>query len=164
MSANGALLVSWYTTKVDVKFTQAARKHKVGRERALQAMHNASYTGEILMGGDAKKILWLGDDTIDIIEDYNPDGGDELIYLNGKPLTNEYAEQLATEAEIGYEPTTLSRLPGGRPSLSAIGDSPQIRFRVPAETRAKVEQIAAHEHKTVSQIAREALDRYLAAA
>ena len=44
------------------------------------------------MGGDAKKILWLGDDTIDIIEDYNPDGGDELIYLNGKPLTNEYAE------------------------------------------------------------------------
>jgi len=25
-------------------------------------MHNASYTGEILMGGDAKKILWLGHD------------------------------------------------------------------------------------------------------
>ena len=48
---------------------------------------------------------------------------------------------------------------GGRPSLS--GDaavSPRVSFRLTSEMRDKAEQIAAHEGKTISQLARQALE------
>lgn len=51
---------------------------------------------------------------------------------------------------------------GGRPSLSGrAAHSPQIAFRVPAEVRDRASQVAADEGKTVSQLAREALDARL---
>jgi hypothetical protein len=46
----------------------------------------------------------------------------------------------------------------GRRSLSGAGDSPQIRVRVPAELRARAEAIADREHKSISELAREALE------
>lgn len=103
------------------------------------------------------------DGTVDVVEDYDPDAGDELIYLGGKPLTSAYAEQLAEEAERGFDPASLVSL-GGRPSLSDSGDSPQLRFRLAAEKRAKIEHIASQKHTSVSHILREAVDRYLEAA
>jgi predicted HicB family RNase H-like nuclease len=45
----------------------------------------------------------------------------------------------------------------GRPSLKD-GRSPSIAFRVPADVRAKADKAAAREGKTVSQLAREALE------
>jgi len=53
---------------------------------------------------------------------------------------------------------------GGRPSVS--GDptrSSQIAFRVAADVRDRAAQVAAEEGKTVSQLAREALEARLAA-
>lgn len=50
---------------------------------------------------------------------------------------------------------------GGRPSL-ATGTSPQIAFRIPAELRERAAAIAAREGRTVSAIAREQLERYIA--
>ncbi|MGI8647443.1 MAG: hypothetical protein ACR2JX_04340 [Mycobacteriales bacterium] len=44
---------------------------------------------------------------------------------------------------------------------SGIGDSPQIRLRVPAHLRDLAEDRARHEHTTVSEIARDALERAL---
>jgi hypothetical protein len=49
----------------------------------------------------------------------------------------------------------------GRHSLSGTGDSPQIRVRVPAHLRDLAEARARREHTTVSEIAREALERAL---
>lgn len=48
---------------------------------------------------------------------------------------------------------------GGRPSLTgAAATSPRVSFRLTPEVRGKAEQIAAHEGKTISQLAREALE------
>ena len=50
-----------------------------------------------------------------------------------------------------------SRKPG-RPSLADAGPSPSIAFRVPAALRQRAEEVAAAEGKTVSELAREALE------
>ena len=50
-----------------------------------------------------------------------------------------------------------SRRPG-RPSLAEDGPSPSIAFRVPAALRQRAEEVAAREGKTVSELAREALE------
>jgi hypothetical protein len=49
----------------------------------------------------------------------------------------------------------------GRRSMSGSGDSPQIRVRVPAQLRDRAEARARREQTTVSEIAREALERAL---
>lgn len=49
----------------------------------------------------------------------------------------------------------------GRRSMSGSGDSPQIRVRVPAQLRDRAEARARREQTTVSEIAREALQRAL---
>lgn len=51
----------------------------------------------------------------------------------------------------------------GRPSLAADGPSPSIAFRVPAALRERAEELAAKEGKSVSELAREALEARLAA-
>lgn len=78
----------------------------------------------------------------------------------GTVLTDEEAERLAEEAEAGYDLTQARRV--GRPALGETKPSPQVTFRAPAELRAKAEERAAREGKTVSQLAREAFEHYLA--
>jgi hypothetical protein len=70
----------------------------------------------------------------------------------GRRVDDAYVERL-----IG-----ASRKPG-RPSLAETGPSPSIAFRVPVALRNQAEEIAAREGKTVSQLAREALEARLAA-
>lgn len=51
----------------------------------------------------------------------------------------------------------------GRPSLTAPGTrSPMLGFRVPASLRAAAERRARREGRNLSELAREALERYLA--
>jgi predicted HicB family RNase H-like nuclease len=72
---------------------------------------------------------------------------------SGKRLTYEAAEEIVAEV----------RRAGGRPSLSGASErSPQITFRVPPEVRDRAVEVAAAEGKTVSQLAREALEARLA--
>ena len=53
---------------------------------------------------------------------------------------------------------------GGRPSLTGErAASPQIAFRVTPEVRDRATEVAAREHKTLSQLAREALEDRLRA-
>jgi hypothetical protein len=77
----------------------------------------------------------------------------ETVHLkSGKRLTQTIADRIIAEG----------KRTAGRPSLSgAAKASPQIAFRVPAETRKLAEHVAAIEHKTVSQLAREALEERL---
>jgi hypothetical protein len=70
----------------------------------------------------------------------------------GRRIDDAYVERL-----IG-----ASRKPG-RPALAGDGPSPSIAFRVPIALRDQAEEVAAREGKTVSQLAREALEARLAA-
>lgn len=71
---------------------------------------------------------------------------------DGSRLTDETAEDIVEQV----------RRSAGRPSLSGEKTaSPQIAFRVPSNVRDEAERVAADEHKTVSQLAREALEERL---
>lgn len=64
---------------------------------------------------------------------------------------------------LAYEIVEDVRRAGGRPSLSGeAAHSPRIAFRVTPEIRKLAAQVAAAEGKTVSQLAREALEARLA--
>lgn len=95
-----------------------------------------------------------------IITEVGPD--EVLATKSGELLTHDDIEALADEAEAGYD---LSKAkPIGRPSLSGLRiPSPRVSFRVPDDVRIKAHEVASREGKSVSQLAREALERYLAA-
>jgi hypothetical protein len=71
---------------------------------------------------------------------------------SGRRITAKYADRVVEAA----------RKPG-RPALAGEGPSPAIAFRLPAGLRERAEAVAAEEGKTVSQLAREALESRLAA-
>ncbi|HEU5265949.1 MAG TPA: hypothetical protein VFU35_04585 [Jatrophihabitans sp.] len=80
----------------------------------------------------------------------------EVVTLpNGERLTNQRAEQIVAEV----------RGKAGRPSLGKAGTrSPVVAFRLPADLRALAERVAAREGKSVSALAREALEARLSSA
>lgn len=79
---------------------------------------------------------------------------------SGIPITDELAEQLADEAEAGYDLKPAKQV--GRKSLSGVGgSSPRVNFRMTAELQARAHARAEREGKTVSEIAREALEQYV---
>jgi len=88
------------------------------------------------------------------------DGGDidldEEVVLdsNGNRVTEARAQEMAEHA---------LRAVRGRPSLTRTGHhSPRVSFRLPDTALARAERVAKQEGKTVSALAREALERYLA--
>jgi len=84
---------------------------------------------------------------LDVEEVYEPDG---------TRLTEQRAHQIAEE--------TIAEIRRGRPSLSrgAGHSSPQISIRITTSTRDRAAQRARAEGRTVSELTREALERYLA--
>lgn len=79
---------------------------------------------------------------------------------SGVPITDEIADRLADEAESGYGLSPAKRV--GRKSLAgADGTSPRVNFRMTAELQARAEARAVKEGKTISQLAREALEQYV---
>jgi hypothetical protein len=95
--------------------------------------------------------------------DYDP-AVDELLHdTHGNPIDSDYIDKVSYEAEIGYDLGDLAPARIGRPSLSEAGDSPQVRFRLSAATRAEAAALAAREGKTLSQLARDAVEAYLTA-
>lgn len=79
---------------------------------------------------------------------------DDVRLADGTRLTNQVAERIVEAA----------RQAGGRPSLTGQrATSPQIAFRVTPEVRDRAAEMAAREHKTLSQLAREALEDRLKA-
>lgn len=67
--------------------------------------------------------------------------------VSGRRITPAYVDRVVGAA----------RKPG-RPALTGEGPSPAIAFRLPAALRERAEAVAAEEGKTVSQLAREALE------
>ncbi len=111
---------------VPLRFTQAARKHKIGKSRVRHVIDNPLVVFRI-------------------------------------PAPDDHSDKVNREAEIGYALDDLAPARVGRPSLSEAGDSPQVRFRLPAATRAEAAALAAREGKTLSQLARDAVEAYLSA-
>ncbi len=81
----------------------------------------------------------------------------------GTKLTKDEVDRLAEEAERGYDLSRAKREPvgPGRPSL-AEGESPRISYRVAPSLFKAAQRKAKAEGRTLSEIAREALQRYLA--
>ncbi len=79
---------------------------------------------------------------------------------DGKPLTEEIAQELADEAERGYDLSRGRHV--GRKSLSGgSGHSPRINLRMTQELHERAQARARREGKSLSQLAREALERYV---
>jgi hypothetical protein len=78
---------------------------------------------------------------------------------SGTPLTGDLVRRLADEAERGYDLSRGRRV--GRPSLGGSGVSPRVNFRTTPTLHERALHRAAKEGKTVSALAREALERHL---
>lgn len=74
---------------------------------------------------------------------------------NRRRITEEYAERAAAGA--------LASAGRGRPSLTGTkAPSPQVTFRVTPQLRERADAEAAKQGRRVSDLARDALERYLA--
>lgn len=80
---------------------------------------------------------------------------------SGAVVTPEIADKLAEEAERGYDLSKAIVQPVGRPSLGQTGSSPRLSFRVDPDTLAAAKKRAEEEGRSVSELAREALDDFL---
>ncbi len=80
---------------------------------------------------------------------------------SGREITPEVAEALADEAERGYDLSKAKRRFVGRPSLSGNGASPRMSFRITPELYLALEERAEKEGRSVSDLAREAVARYV---
>lgn len=76
---------------------------------------------------------------------------------DGSRLTGQAARELAEEA--------LSQVRRGRPLVDpAVGPSersPRVTFRIPAQTRRRLEQRAREQGRPVADVVREAVEQYL---
>jgi hypothetical protein len=93
------------------------------------------------------------------IEDVDLDQED-IRLPDGRRLSNELAEKMARDGMAEARHRNL--IPGGK-SLAGDGShSPRVQFRLPESLRAKAEAKAADEGVSLSVLAREALERYVA--
>lgn len=102
------------------------------------------------------KYLVTGEDSIEGV-----DLNTEVIRLkDGRRLTDDLAEELAEEA---LEEARRRNLIPGRKSLTG-GDvhSPRVQFRLPESLRSAAERRAVEEGVSLSALARQALEEYLA--
>ncbi len=80
---------------------------------------------------------------------------EDVRLADGTRLTEARANELAEQV--------LWTAGRGRPSLTAPGErSPQLRLTVPEQLRESLRARADAEHRSVSELAREAIERYLA--
>jgi hypothetical protein len=81
---------------------------------------------------------------------------------SGRLITDEVADQIADEIESD-EPVVFTGIRlVGRPSLDGNGISPRLSFRIPRDLYDGAAERAIEEERTVSAVAREALEKFLA--
>lgn len=87
---------------------------------------------------------------------------EEFVMRSGQVLTDEIAEELADEIESEREFKWARRRPVGRPSLNGDGITPRVSFRIPTELYEELRVRANKDRRTISDITREALEKFLA--
>lgn len=91
-------------------------------------------------------------------------GDEPAISKAGTRLDPDYEQRLAEEAEAGFDPATLTRRHAGRPSLSGhAGHSKRVDLRVDDQTYEAIRRIAEKDHRRVSDVVRNAINRHLEA-
>lgn len=80
---------------------------------------------------------------------------------SGTELTKKVVDALAEEAERGYDLTKAERVRMGRPALGRSGASPRVQVRVDPDLAMALRARARKEHRSVSEIARDALREYV---
>ena len=80
---------------------------------------------------------------------------------SGAILDSAATDALAAEAEHGYDLATARPRRVGRPSLGSAGTSPRVSFRTTPELYQAAKHRATKEGRTISDLAREAVDRYV---
>jgi hypothetical protein len=106
-------------------------------------------TRELIIGPDA------------VIVDDDGDLDKEPITLpSGRVIDNAGAEALARETLAAARNRNL--IPGRKSLSGGSTHSPRVQFRVPDEIREKAEKRAKEKGVTLSVLAREALEQYLA--
>lgn len=80
---------------------------------------------------------------------------------SGNEITEQTANALASEAEHGYDLSKARRRRVGRPSLGGRGASPRVSFRATPELYREAQRRAKREGRSVSDLAREAVARYV---
>lgn len=80
---------------------------------------------------------------------------------SGSEIDSQDADALASEAERGYDLSKATRRRVGRPSLGGRGASPRVSFRTTPELYGAAQRRAKEEGRTVSDLAREAVARYI---
>jgi len=78
---------------------------------------------------------------------------------SGKVLSERDIEELAREAEAGYDLTKATRRRVGRPSLSQ-GTSPRVQFRIEPDVYEQAKLKAASESRSLSDVGRELFSEY----
>jgi hypothetical protein len=87
-----------------------------------------------------------------------------FVTRSGELITDDIADELALEAEAGYDIDELAKVrPGpGRKSLAGgAGKSPAINLRLAPDTYQRLTPAAANAGETISDIVRDAIDRQL---
>jgi hypothetical protein len=88
---------------------------------------------------------------------------DPPVARDGTVITDEVAEELAREAEAGYDIDPLQVRPGpGRKSLAGgSGKSPRVNVRLSQELYDRLAAIAEELGQSISDLTREAIDRFV---
>lgn len=81
--------------------------------------------------------------------------------IDGVPVTEQDIAAWAAEAEAGYDVVALKKRGRGRPGRGAE-PSQVVALRLTSEELAELDARAAREHKTRSELIREALSAYAA--
>jgi len=79
----------------------------------------------------------------------------------GVRVDSRLSEELASEAERGYDLSKAKRQRAGRPSLGGRGASPRVSFRTTPELYRAARRRAREEGRSVSELARDAVARYV---
>jgi len=146
---------------IPVRVVRSGRRHRIGNAHILVAMANAPVP-TLVETEDGSQLYFLGldDRGVELHVIAVPDNRREGGLLDGRRLTNELAEKMAREGAA--EARRRDLIPGGK-SLAGDGShSPRVQFRVPESLRAAAEAKAAAEGVSLSVLAREALEHYLA--
>lgn len=80
---------------------------------------------------------------------------------SGRVLTPKVIDELAAEAERGYDLSKAKRVVG-RPSLGEAGISPRLSFRLAPDVYDAARRRADEDGTSISELARAAIARYIA--
>ena len=82
--------------------------------------------------------------------------------MGGEVVTERDVDAIAEEFEQGIELPKVLHTYIGRPSLNGQGESPRLTFRAPKKLFDAAQERAEEEGRSVSDVAREALEKFLA--